>query len=138
MTRDTSIDIYYKIKEEGLLSKLRFEVYDVIFFSLDGLTANEVYHKIKSSKNFDINDSYHQRLSELKRLGVIESKHKRICSITRRMVYVWKITNKLPKKDKAESITSQIINIDNKIKNLMVKKENLRKKLLYQLIKKGG
>jgi hypothetical protein len=87
--RQTSIDCYNKIKEEGLLSKRRLQVYESIYNSAP-CTASEVFKE----KNLKTNQS--GRFTELRDLGVIYEKGERICSITGRNVIEWDLTDRLP------------------------------------------
>ena len=87
--RQTSIDCYNEIKEEGLLSKRRLQVYESIYNSAP-CTASEVFKE----KNLKTNQS--GRFTELRDLGVIYEKGERICSITGRNVIEWDLTDRLP------------------------------------------
>ena len=87
--RQTSIDCYNKIKEEGLLSKRRLQVYESIYNSAP-CTASEVFKE----KNLKTNQS--GRFTELRDLGVIYEKGERICSITGRNVIEWDLTDRIP------------------------------------------
>ena len=88
-TRQTSIDCFSQIKEEGLLSKRRLQVYESIYNSAP-CTASEVFKE----KNLKTNQS--GRFTELRDLGVIYEKGERICSITGRNVIEWDLTDRLP------------------------------------------
>lgn len=92
MTRQTSIDCYNQIKAEGLLSKKRMEIYKHL---LNGscITAKELEDKM--------NYNYaHQRLSEMRELGVIYERGIRECKVTGRQSIEWDLTDKLPKDTK--------------------------------------
>ena len=88
-TRQTSIDCYNKIKQEGLLSKRRLQVYESIF-NYAPCTASEVFNE----KNLKTNQS--RRFSELRDLGVIYEKGERLCRVTGRNVIEWDLTDRLP------------------------------------------
>ena len=88
-TRQTSIDCYNQIKQEGLLSKRRLQVYESIY-NYAPCTASEVFKE----KNLKTNQS--GRFTELRDLGVIYEKGERICSITGRNVIEWDLTDRLP------------------------------------------
>jgi len=88
-TRQTSIDCYNKIKQEGLLSKRRLQVYESIF-NYAPCTASEVFNE----KNLKTNQS--GRFTELRDLGVIYEKGERLCSVTGRNVIEWDLTDRLP------------------------------------------
>ena len=87
--RQTSIDCYNKIKQEGLLSKRRLQVYESIYNSAP-CTASEVFKE----KNLKTNQS--GRFTELRDLGVIYEKGERTCSITGKNVIEWDLTDRLP------------------------------------------
>ena len=88
-TRQTSIDCYNQIKQEGLLSKRRLQVYESIYNSAP-CTASEVF----KDKNLKTNQS--GRFTELRDLGVIYEKGERACSITGKNVIEWDLTDRLP------------------------------------------
>lgn len=100
MTRQTSIDCYNQIKAEGLLSKTRLKIYSH-FLRGTCLTAKELEH--------EMNYSYaHQRLSEMRELGVIYEKRIRQCRVTGRQSIEWDLTDNLPsKKTKLLSLKEQ-------------------------------
>ena len=87
--RQTSIDCFNEIKQEGLLSKRRLQVYESIYNSAP-CTASEVFKE----KNLKTNQS--GRFTELRDLGVIYEKGERVCSITGRNVIEWDLTDRLP------------------------------------------
>jgi hypothetical protein len=88
-TRQTSIDCFNQIKQEGLLSKRRLQVYESIYNSAP-CTASEVF----KDKNLKTNQS--GRFTELRDLGVIYEKGERVCSITGMNVIEWDLTDRLP------------------------------------------
>lgn len=114
--RQTSIDCYHQIKAEGLLSKRRMEVYEILF--QDGpLTANEIV-RISKIKYPNTNaSSFNARLSELKRFGVIQEIGEKEDSISGKNCYIWDLTDRLPedteplvntKKDKKENVLNAL------------------------------
>ena len=92
-TRQTSIDCYNEIKEEGLLSKMRFKVYESILTNAP-CTSAEVLSTMLS-KNSAITSS-RARFTELRELGVIYEVQNRKCTITRRTSIEWDLTDRLP------------------------------------------
>ncbi len=92
MTRQTSIDVYHRIKADGLLSRMRWNVYDILFRE-GPLTGKELDKKMGT-------DSAHKRLSELKVLGVIADSAEKVreCSVSGEMVVEWDVTANLPDK----------------------------------------
>lgn len=95
MTRRTSIETYHAIKDNGLLSELRWRVYDLLFHH-GPLTQMELCRK---NADPGVQDrSLMPRFAELEKMGVIEVIGERICTITGRMVLVWDVTDRLPVK----------------------------------------
>lgn len=97
-TRETSIDTYNIIKEKGMLSGLRFKVYDALT-KYGPCTANELVKKMaESGDKLNSRDFFAQRLSELRLQGVVREVDKRKCQITGYNAIVWEVTNELPTK----------------------------------------
>jgi hypothetical protein len=88
--RKTSIEVYHKIKAEGLLSKMRFAVYEELFLR-GPMTGKELDKALGT-------DSAHKRLSELKALGVVEDSEPRTrsCEVSGENVVEWDVTGRLP------------------------------------------
>ena len=80
-TRQTSIDCFNQIKEEGLLSNMRFKIYESILINAP-CTSAEVLSTMLS-KNSAITSS-RARFTELRELGVIYEVQNRKCTITGR------------------------------------------------------
>ena len=109
-TRQTSIDCYNEIKEQGLLSNMRFEVYSALLSMGKPSTTREVYETMNVLKQEAT------RFTELRKLGVIYEVQNRKCTITGRTSIEWDLTDKLPlnikiykktKKDRiSEAVTS--------------------------------
>ena len=91
--RQTSIDCYNEIKQEGLLSTMRFKVYEAILKN-SPCTSAEVLSTMLS-KNSAITSS-RARFTELRELGVIYEVQNRKCNITGRTSIEWDLTDKLP------------------------------------------
>ena len=92
-TRQTSIDCYNKIKEQGLLSNMRFKVYEAILKKAP-CTSGEAF-AIMTTKENQISQS-RARFTELRELGVIYEKGEKQCTITGRNVIEWDLTDRLP------------------------------------------
>ena len=88
--RQTSIDCYNKIKQEGLLSKRRLEVYEAILKNAP-CTTNEALKDLYSGSH-----GVGSRTTELRDVGVIYEKGEKKCSITGRNVIEWDLTDRLP------------------------------------------
>lgn len=94
MTRQSSIEAYNDIKNNGLLSKRRLEVY-IALYENGPCTTNELLKKMTFLEKNN-NPSVHVRLNELKHLTVVREIGTTICSITNRTVILWEVTNNLP------------------------------------------
>ena len=92
-TRQTSIDCYNEIKEQGLLSNMRFKVYEAILKKAP-CTSGEAFATMTTKEN-QISQS-RARFTELRNLGVIYEKGEKQCSITGRNVIEWDLTDRLP------------------------------------------
>jgi hypothetical protein len=98
--RQTSLDAYHEITENGLLSKRRLP-----------LTANETFQKMYSGNTGPHNAASNSaaRFSELRATGAIYEMGEKICSVTGKNVILWAITGDLPKKLPRKTSTSQKI-----------------------------
>ena len=94
MIQQTSVDVYNNIKNNGLLSSLRFKVYDVIYAN-GPITQGEVWSKFfQERQRHDIGP----RFAELVKLGVIQQVGTRPCEYTGVESLTWSVTGELPKK----------------------------------------
>lgn len=106
MTRQTSIDAYNKIKNDGLLTRLRWEVYKVLY-EHGPLTANELAVRYFSSLQYQ---SVSSRFSELRDMGVVQELGKKKDDYTKMSVILWDVTDQIPSKlIKKESKSSKKI-----------------------------
>jgi len=92
-TRQTSIECYNKIKQEGLLTKRRLEVYEAIFMKAPCTSSEAMINRLNSS---NVLSQSRARFTELRELGVIYEKGEKKCSITGRNVIEWDLTDRLP------------------------------------------
>jgi len=97
MVRQTSIDAYNTIKNNGLLSKRRWEVYDALF-NYGPLTATQIASKMPGFKSQSVGANVHARLGELRSFGVVVELGEVECPETGNTVILWEVTNKLPTK----------------------------------------
>lgn len=113
-TRQTSIDCYNQIKSEGLLPKMRFEVYSALLLMGKPSTTREVY------ATMDVIKQEATRFTELRDMGVIYEVRTRECSITGKNVIEWGLTDKLPTKIKkiSNSKKDRIAKAINALRNL--------------------
>jgi predicted transcriptional regulator len=100
-TRQTSIDCYNQIKEEGLLSNMRFRVYSALLAMGKPSTTREVY------KTINVEKQEATRFTELRNLGVIYEVQNRKCTITGRTSIEWWLTDRLPVKIKKSNKTKK-------------------------------
>lgn len=94
--RGTSLAAYNAIKENGLLSARRFQVYEIIF--KNGPVNCRQIIEIASKGNVTNTGAFSGRLSELEKLGVIAEHHTGPCPITGHETVFWIATEKLPVK----------------------------------------
>ena len=87
--RRTSIETYYAIRDQGLLSRMRFLVYQCLFHH-GPLTAQETFKRLRLESNQS------GRFTEMRDIGVIEELGERKCAVTGRNVIVWDVTDVLP------------------------------------------
>jgi len=134
--RETSIDCYNQIKEEGLLSKMRFKVYESILKKAPCTSAEALSTML--SKNSAITSS-RARFTELRELGVIYEVKNRKCTITGRTSIEWDLTDRLPinlkntKKTKKQRIDDALNSLRELYKN---KNSNIEDwKMVADLIK---
>lgn len=98
MIRDTSIEVFRQIESEGLLSRLRFEVYSFLYKN-GPMTCRELMLAMMRGKSFVIaGGSLSTRFSELERIGVIKNIGVRTCRESGRIAIEWDVTSKLPLK----------------------------------------
>lgn len=99
-TRATSAEAYQEIKDSGLLSKRRFDVYEELYLGGPG-TQTEVVHRLWAKipgKKMVGQPSFTPRFAELERLGVIVETGERQCTITGKRCIEWETTTNLPVK----------------------------------------
>jgi hypothetical protein len=104
--RQTSIDCYNAIKENGLLSKRRMEVYEILFRYGD-MTANEIVRKSKAHYPHTNPSSFNARLSELKKYGVIIEVGEKKDIVSNNNCYIWGLTDRIPKDIKISRSTKK-------------------------------
>lgn len=96
--RPTQVSAFQRIKDGGLLSRLRFLVYETIYQLQKpgrGVTSGELDRHI-TRKKATWTRSASPRLVELVRLGVIEEMGERKCSVTGQTVIEYQTTGSLP------------------------------------------
>lgn len=117
MTRETSIETYNAIKREGLLSKRRWEAYNLLF-QHGPMTANELMDVAERTKqaNHIVMETLSKRMSELRKMGAIKEVGERSCKITGRNCIEWDVTkNKPTKYNPPETNTHKIIRLEKEL-----------------------
>ena len=119
-TRQTSIDCYNQIKEEGLLSNMRFRVYSALLVMGKPSTTREVYETMNVIKQEAT------RFTELRKLGVIYEVQNRTCTVTGRTSIEWDLTDRLPVNIKKSNRTKKhkIDDALNSLRELYKNKDN--------------
>ena len=111
MTRQTSREAYETIKNNGMLSKRRWEAYHILYHN-GPMTCGELFSHsdLKNLKGYRQN--FVARLGELRDVGVVVELGTKKCSITGNNVILWDVTSNLPvklKKEKKADITEEAI-----------------------------
>ena len=89
--RQTSILAYEAIKSSGKLSDMRWRVYDFLYRN-GPLTGRELDAKMASPN--ETRTSYHKRLTELERMGLVCIVTERNCHVTGHLAIEWDVTDK--------------------------------------------
>ena len=98
MSRKTSVAVYNQIQSEGLLSKMRWRVYAKLY-SMGPATAAELAQTFGQSRGGrGESGNVHARLNELLERGVAEVLRERECTVTKRVVNEYDVTDQLPTK----------------------------------------
>lgn len=98
--RSTSISAYNEIKENGLLSKRRMQVYEALV-ECGPATGGEVFRAMKIKfgiGSLPTNSNTTTRLGELREMGVAEEIGRRECRVTNQTVILWRAVDALPRK----------------------------------------
>lgn len=95
MTRQTSIEAYNTIKENGLLSARRWQVYKTVYEN-GPITSAEAFQIMNQGSPMRNITQSRARFTELRDMGVFTEVGKRICSVTGMTVILWDCTKNLP------------------------------------------
>lgn len=101
--RQTSLDTYRDIKDSGLLGNMQWKVYSFLF-SHGPMTGRELDDAMAGAG--ETRTSYHKRLPELVRRGVVSCKEKRACRVTGRKAHEWDVTPLMPRAPEAAGASS--------------------------------
>lgn len=104
VTRYQSIEVYRRIEAEGLLSKRRLELYQLLY-EYGPCSSSELFEHYKGryKPQFSYNANVHSRLNEMREQGaVFEVQPDYVCKIKGNHVILWDVTDKIPVKFKRE------------------------------------
>jgi hypothetical protein len=115
--RQTSVEAFNKIKETGLLSKRRWQVYEWLYYH-GPATARQVSNAIAGAW---------KRVSELEQVGLVAETGKTKCSHTGQTVTLWDVTAALPvKPEKQAKVCNRCIALQNRVEELEAELAPLR------------
>jgi hypothetical protein len=95
--RKTSLESYRTIRESGVLSQRRFQVYEILYEN-GPMTGSEAALRFKSLYGLRTPNQANivTRLGELRDMGIAEEVRTRTCSVTGMNVIEWDVTSNLP------------------------------------------
>jgi hypothetical protein len=132
--RDTSIEIYRKITESGLIGQKQLDVFRIIYAN-GPLTGSQISKQMQSLGFVShVSETVRNRINELRNMGVVKELGKVPCPITGNTVYQYDITGnlpvrpekKLPKKEERAIIKALLIDIGKTVPMSDEKKEVLQ------------
>jgi len=119
--RETSLVTFRQIKENGLLSEMRFKVYECVF-NHGPMTSKEVFSRLMLETNQS------GRFSELRDAGVLKEVGTMLSGATKRPAILWDVTWDLPQKVTRKSRRAEIKLILSDLKsNLFLADEDSKK-----------
>jgi len=128
--RDTSLQVYFRIKEDGTLSRRRWEVYDIVF-NHGPITGNEIFKHCELQGVPGYRHNVHARLTELREMGVVKEAGTRECQVTGETAIIWDVTSNLPTKlEKKKSAKQQIKELS--LEAMELRAENAHLKALLE------
>lgn len=113
MVRRTSIAVYRRIKAEGLLSKMRFAVYRVLFY-YGPMTRAEIVKHLSTPGTARQPDIYN-RLSDLRKMKAADVVGTRTCSVTGNTCQLWDVTDRIPEKVERDRSQLEILEEENRL-----------------------
>jgi hypothetical protein len=102
--RRTSIECYNKIRDNGLLSRVRWKIYDCLY-KYGPLTTRQVYKRLGITDIGNISSG----LAAMRTRGCVDEEGEVVCEETGHTVILWDVTNRLPLKlDKPRKIKCKL------------------------------
>lgn len=97
VVRSTSADAYRKIRDEGLLSERRWQVYDALFAHgpCTGMELLEAMRRDGARSSF-VDSQVRARLNELREIGCAKELGTTVCRVTGQKVILWDVTEAMP------------------------------------------
>ncbi len=132
--RNTSLAVFEKIRDNGLLSKRRLEVYDVVFNNGPLTSAEAVQIMFRKKTTPDIIPQSRARFTELRDMGCLSELGTKKCTVTGNESILWDVTCDLPrylpkvlsKKEKKKKLLDAIVKLGEKNDLNDKNKESLR------------
>jgi hypothetical protein len=141
MIQRTSIDTYHAIRDSGVLSEKRMNVFDIFYENPNGLTGSEVSEiykdKFPSSKH---SETIRNRITELFQMGVLVEVGVVECQFSKRSVMKWCCVDKMPiplekKATRKEQIKEILDDITAFGKSLKSEEEKIVLRTIYHKVK---
>jgi hypothetical protein len=97
MTRQTSVEAYQRIKDDGLLKGRHLELYEILF-EQGPLTANQAFDVLAARRggDFRYDSNTRARFTELRNMGVIDEVGTTKDPVTGFRVIQWDVTDRVP------------------------------------------
>ncbi len=109
MIKNTTLETFKQIQEEGLLSEKRLRVYEIIYEygALTGAQISEIYQtKYPSAQH---SETIRNRITELIQMNVVKEAGMIVCDKTKRTVNTYLCTNELPAKIQKKTNKKQVV-----------------------------
>jgi len=106
-------DLLEKIKDEGLLTGLKLDIYEIISEN-HGLTVGELaaYYKKRYPRTDRGRNELAKRVTELQQMGAIRTEGKIICSRSGRQAAVFVVTQELPDRSLLPTNVAKAVAVD--------------------------
>lgn len=124
LTRQVSAENFTKIKRDGLLSKSRMKVYEVLH-KYGPLSAGEITQALVGYTR----NSVCSKLCQLRDLGLVYERGTTICPLTHNRVTLWDDTGRLPDKEKERKVQERRIKTKGALEDDIARLEAEKKEL---------
>ncbi len=89
-TRDTSREAYFKLRDSGVLSERRWEVYELVYLHGPATSAELLERRIRGMRALTQSRA---RFTELRDMGLLRELEPRTCKVTGHRAIVWEVTD---------------------------------------------